>query len=177
MVERAGVTIREASIWDAEGLVTLDEALAADGRGMVLDLDQVLGVEERRRQIDETYRAAAAGSANVVLVADAGSIVGCAELRQLRPARCRHVAVLSLGVHPGHQRRGVGRALMQALIDHAASAGIERLELYMRADNDRAHALYRSLGFVCEGSRERFVRLGDGTYVDDWIMVRFLRAP
>lgn len=162
-------------MWDAEGLVTLDRALAADGRGMVLDADQVLGVEERRRQVDELYRAVAAGEANAMLVADAGAIVGCGELRQLRPARCRHVAVLSLGVHPGHQGRGLGRALLEGLVDRAAAAGIERLELYVRADNDRALRLYRSLGFAHEGTRSRFVRLADGTYVDDWIMVRFLR--
>ena len=45
-----------------------------------------------------------------------------------------------------------------------------RVELGVRADNLRAVALYRSLGFVEEGVRRDFVRLGDGSFVDDITM-------
>jgi ribosomal protein S18 acetylase RimI-like enzyme len=110
-----------------------------------------------------------------MLVAESdGVIVGSGDLRQLSPARCAHVGVLAVGVHPEHQRRGIGRALVSALIEHARAAGLLRLELYVRADNPRAIALYRSLGFEHEGTRARFVRLPDGTFVDDWIMARFI---
>jgi ribosomal protein S18 acetylase RimI-like enzyme len=59
--------------------------------------------------------------------------------------------------------------LMRRLIDHGAARGLERLELYVRADNAPARALYRELGFAHEGTRARFVRLEDGTFVDDLI--------
>lgn len=171
----APALVREASPEDAEALEALDRALALDGRGMVLDVDQIPDAERLRARIDEMRRAASAGDASVLLVDDsAGTLVGSASLRQLPPARCAHVGVLALGVHPERQRRGVGRALMHALIERAREAGLTRLELYVRADNERAIALYRSCGFEHEGTRARFVRLADGTLLDDWIMVRFL---
>jgi putative acetyltransferase len=63
---------------------------------------------------------------------------------------------------------------MEYLIDHARAHGLIRIELYTRDDNMRGRALYESLGFVLEGVRRKFVRLEDGTFVDDLTMVRFL---
>jgi ribosomal protein S18 acetylase RimI-like enzyme len=104
------------------------------------------------------------------------SIVATATLAQYTPQLCRHVSWLSLGVHPLAQRRGVGRAMLQAIVDASITSGVVRLELYVRADNTRAQALYRSLGFEHEGSRRKLIRLPDGTFVDDLIMVRFLNG-
>jgi len=171
---RESVTIRDASVRDAEHVREVERAVIVDGRGVVLGPDQVPELDGLRRQIDDVYRAMSAGDATRFLVAELdGRIVGAAELRQLAPALVHHVGVLSISVHPEYQRRGIGRALMTALVEHAEACGLERLELYVRADNERAHALYRALGFAHEGTRARFVRLPDGRYVDDWIFVRF----
>ncbi|MGF1465270.1 MAG: GNAT family N-acetyltransferase [Sandaracinaceae bacterium] len=167
--------LRDAEPADAEGLVRLDQALAEDGRGMVLTVDQVRSPVEQRAEVERIRREATLGSATRLAVAAIGDrIVGSATLRQLRPTLCRHVGVVSLGVHPRFQRAGVGRALMRALIAHARQAGLERLELYVRSDNRRARALYASLGFAEEGVRRRFVRRADGSYADDLIMAAFL---
>ncbi len=182
--------VRLTSVADAEALVALDLALAADGRGMVNSVDDVRSVDEVRRRIDDVFRGMSAGDATLSVVAqlvsrdeslgadggvtDRPRILGAADLKQLRPARCRHVGALSVGVHPSAQHLGVGRALLNALIDHAESAGLLRLELFVRADNERAIALYRSLGFTHEATRRRFVKLDDGSTVDDLIFVRFL---
>jgi putative acetyltransferase len=182
--------VRLTSVADAEALLALELALAADGRGMVTSADDVRSVDAERRRIDDIYRGISAGDATLSVVAeltqrddslgaDGGvpgrpRILGLAELKQLRPARCRHVGTLSVGVHPSAQHLGVGRALLNALIDHAESADLLRLDLFVRADNERAIALYRSLGFVHEGTRRRFVKLEDGSAVDDHTYVRFL---
>lgn len=169
------LAIRDASVSDAEALIALDRAIIEDGRGIVLALDQLRDVETERRRIDDIYRAMSAGSATRSLVADVdGVVAGAADLRQLAPALCKHVALFSIGVHPLYQRRGIARALMNAVMEHARSAELERIELYVRADNERAHALYRSFGFTHEGTRARFVRLPDGRYVDDFIFALFI---
>ena len=103
-----------------------------------------------------------------------GALVAQSSLQRLHPALCRHVASLAVGVHPDHQRRGHATRMMTDLIERARWEGIVRLELYVRADNTRAHGLYTRCGFVRESVRRRFVRLPDGTFVDDWCMVRFL---
>lgn len=156
--------IRDAVAGDAEGLWELERALLTDGRGTVQSLDDLRDVEAIR---ERDYA--------VDLVADdEGRIVGHATISKMgRAAYLSHVGVLAMGVHPEHQRRGWGRKLIRALIERAPDQGIMRLELYCRADNDRALALYRSEGFVHEGIRAKLVRLPDGTFVDDHVMVRF----
>jgi putative acetyltransferase len=172
-------TLRPASVSDAEASIELDRVLARDGRGMVLTEAQVRSVADERLRIDKMYAAWSAGDATLLCFAEVPGIAGLAgssSLQQLAPARCKHVGILAVGVHPATQRLGLGRALMQYLIDHARQyPELERLELYVRNDNTRARALYHSLGFTHEGTRQRFVKLEDGSYVDDLILALWLR--
>jgi ribosomal protein S18 acetylase RimI-like enzyme len=167
------VILRPSRVEDAEGLTELDRTLAEDGRGMVFGLDQVPTPEEWRVRIEMMGREREAKS--VSLVAERrGTIAASATLRQFVPSFCSHAAFVALGVHPDAQRRGIGRAMLEMLIEHAKKSSLIRVELYVRDDNHRARALYRSVGFVDEGVRARFIRLPDGRFVDDRTMVLFL---
>jgi ribosomal protein S18 acetylase RimI-like enzyme len=52
-----------------------------------------------------------------------------------------------LAVHPGHRRRGVGRALVDWLLESARAAGMASIHLELRAANEAARRFYRALGF------------------------------
>ncbi len=113
------------------------------------------------------------------LVALAGSeIVGSAGLHVMGPGlRRMHVRSLGLGVAAHWQGRGIGRRLLARLLDWADNwAGVLRVELHVHADNDRAMALYRSMGFVEEG-RHKAYSLKNGRYVDSFSMARLHPNP
>ena len=59
-----------------------------------------------------------------------------------------------LAVDPGHQRRGVARALVEAVVADAEANGIHDVELNAWSFNENAHAAFHRLGF-----RPRIVRL------------------
>jgi ribosomal protein S18 acetylase RimI-like enzyme len=108
----------------------------------------------------------------IFLVAEhAGAVVGHAFFEPLTLAVTAHVVRLTIAVHEGHQRRGVGKALMNELLLWARSnPRVEKVELQVRASNEPAVALYRSLGFVEEGRKTRRLKLGPNEYVDDVYM-------
>lgn len=105
-------------------------------------------------------------------------IVGSAGLHPVGPAlRRRHAMMLGISVAPEAQGQGVGRALMQALVDYADRWGqVLRLELQVYADNHRAIALYESMGFRHEGRHVGYA-LRDGRYVDSLSMARLHPDP
>ena len=64
--------------------------------------------------------------------------------------------VMNLAVSPNRRRRGIAKALMQALETHLAQAGSEKLTLEVRASNEAAFALYTRLGFRQIGIRPNY---------------------
>lgn len=64
--------------------------------------------------------------------------------------------ILTLAVVPGEQRRGHGRALLDAAMHSARSAGAAAMFLEVADGNEAAVGLYRSAGFVAVGLRPRY---------------------
>lgn len=60
--------------------------------------------------------------------------------------------ILSLAITPGLQRQGLGRKMMDGILDHLRSEGVKEVRLTVEPDNDSAVVLYRSLGFTPEGA-------------------------
>lgn len=69
--------------------------------------------------------------------------------------------ILSLGVVKEWQRRGTGRALVEAFGRAAGKAGAGRMYLEVGAGNVAAVALYRNLGFVESGRRKGYYQHQD----------------
>lgn len=85
-----------------------------------------------------------------------------------------HRCTTSIMVDPVHQSRGVGTAMMGALIECARQAGFEQMELEVVSDNSAAIGLYEKLGFAKCGLLERGFRNRDGSYHDLLAMVLIL---
>jgi ribosomal protein S18 acetylase RimI-like enzyme len=56
--------------------------------------------------------------------------------------------IYGFAVSPDHQNQGVGRQILTAVIRELRAQGWQRIGLEVDATNDRAIALYRSLGFT-----------------------------
>ena len=80
--------------------------------------------------------------------------------------------ILSIGVDAAFQRRGIGRTLVEALIELARSKGARRLFLDVAESNAAALALYARLGFEQMGRRKAYYRHPDGRQEDALLMVR-----
>ncbi len=69
---------------------------------------------------------------------------------------CGQCDVTNVAVHPRCRRQGIGRRLMEALVEHCKVRGITPLQLEVRVSNQPAIALYQALGFVRQGVRPNY---------------------
>lgn len=130
------------------------------------------------QSLEQTGRfLASLGDHDHLLVAEVeGEVVGNAGLHRQRDRR-RHVGLVGMGVRDTARRRGVGTALLRAVLDLADNwLDLRRLELTVFVDNAPAIALYERHGFVREGTMAAYA-FRDGRYVDSLAMARLRVAP
>lgn len=65
-------------------------------------------------------------------------------------------AVTNVAVHPDARRRGVGKMLLRALLEHARAKQIHTIFLEVRPSNTAARQLYQNFGFYQVGIRPHF---------------------
>lgn len=104
-----------------------------------------------------------------------GEVVGWATLSAVSD-RCVYsgVAENALYVHPAARGRGVGEALLRALVAEAEQAGIWTVQTGIFPENTASVALHQKVGFRVVGRRERI-----GRHHGVWRDVLFLerRSP
>lgn len=127
-------------------------------------------------EVAERLRAARAAG-NFTLAADEdGQLVGMVAFVRAPGAKNRHTAdIFAMYVAPEARGKGYGRALIEALIARArALDGVEQLALAVVVTNAAARALYRALGFTVYGVRRQALKLPDGRYLDEDLMVLWM---
>ena len=96
-----------------------------------------------------------------VLVAelpDGGGVAGWAVAWHVPPDELQ---ILQLAVDPAQRRRGVGAALLAALLDEGRQNGAAVALLEVRVGNHGATELYKKAGFRAVGKRPRFYSDGE----------------
>ncbi len=107
----------------------------------------------------------------LVAVVD-GEVVGTIGLHTKTRPRINHIGEIGMMVRDDWQGKGVGSAMMQAVIDLADKwLNLARLELTVYTDNEPAIALYRKFGFEIEGTMRKSA-FRDGEFVDAHMMAR-----
>lgn len=99
-----------------------------------------------------------------------GQLVAHAFLEPFKVKVLSHVNELNMAVHIGWQNKGIGKQLLNHIIEWAQqSKTLERIQLSVRATNIPALVLYSSAGFKEEGRLKNYLKVKDG-YIDDVIM-------
>ena len=147
----SGLVLRPMRWWDLDRVVTLERELFGTGAWSA-----EMFWAELANPLTRSYLVAVPSD-------DSDEILGYAGLF----APGTEADVQTVAVAPAAQGRGLGGRLVDALIAEARRRGATSLLLEVRADNERAIALYTARGFERIAVRRRYYQPED---VDAWVM-------
>jgi L-amino acid N-acyltransferase YncA len=111
------------------------------------------------------------------VVVSAGTVVGWCDVL---PNRSRviysHSGTLGIGLLPQFRGKGIGRTLMQRVVEAAFAFGLTRIELTVREANAEATGLFKSLGFEVVGRHRNAVCI-EGQYENLYSMALLKDRP
>ena len=107
---------------------------------------------------------------------DGDRLVGNASLScVMERKKTLHRATFGMAMLKSDWGQGIGRKILSELIAFAKQAGYEVLELEVAANNTSAVNLYKKMGFVVYGERPLSLKLKNGEYYDELLMVLNLK--
>ena len=163
------VVVRPARLGDAESL--LRNVNLIGGEEVYILIDEVGPNLDEERQWLGTFD----GVRTVLFVADAhGESIGSADCHGGRYAKTHHVGGIGIAIRDGWREVGLGRILMERILEWMRARGFKKAELAVFGSNDRARRLYESLGFEREGTSRRHVLIR-GSYEDEILMGLWLQ--
>jgi putative acetyltransferase len=157
------IEIRAAELSDAEALFDIYNCPKVIAQTLQIPWRSLEMRRERLKPQPDMHR--------LVAVID-GRVVGELGLHVYPGPRRRDVGAIGMAVHDDFHNRGVGSALMTAMIELADGwLGLRRIELEVYTDNPGGIHLYEKFGFVIEGTARQFARRAGG-FVDAHHMAR-----
>lgn len=142
----------------------------------VADLDAVMALENSVFENDawssESMRSELESPNNFYIGLFEGDLIGYAGLSTVPGSFSSDIQTIA--VSSSARGRGIGRALMQELLQRARAQGSEQVLLEVRIDNEAAISLYSSLGFERIDVRKRYYQPDN---VDAVIMRLKIKQP
>ena len=165
------IIYREATALDAEALLEHLHSVGAETDNLTFGGDSFNISPEREGRFISRF---ASTDGDIMLVAlDGERVVGNAIIEHNRIPRLSHRAELSVTVLRDWWGRGIGKRLIEMLLDFSRQAGHEVITLTVRADNERAISLYERVGFVTVGRMKSYFKI-NGVRHDALLMEYYL---
>ncbi|OMC84525.1 GNAT family N-acetyltransferase [Viridibacillus sp. FSL H7-0596] len=166
------VTIKEATRNDAQQMINFYNVVGGETDFLSFGKNEFnRDVEEYKKFIDST----SLEQNSIILIATLEDvIIGIASINSSQKDRTKHVGTLGIVVSEQLVGQGLGRILMEELINWATSNGVtKKISLVTREDNTFAIELYEKLGFEKEGllKKENFI---NGVYYNTLVMGLFI---
>ena len=167
------VDIRPARTDDAQALIDVMTLADSQSRFLGRNPGEFSATIEKERELIERKTGNPDGSFCVAEYE--GKVVGLCSVHRLRRGeRFRHRAVCSFILLKECWGLGIGGKMMENCIAWCRENGLLQLELNVVKDNERALRMYQSFGFEIVGTMPRALQYPDGTFADEYMMVKML---
>ncbi len=103
-----------------------------------------------------------------------GKIAGNCQLRFMVRCKVRHRGNIGIALLKDYWGLGIGTKMFEELVNAAKERGLYQLELSFYEGNSRARALYEKMGFSIVGVHPDAVKLNDGKFLKEYLMIKRL---
>ncbi len=157
--------IRKPHENDAEKIIQYSKLLfASTDQVLATPEEYTISVEDEKAWISKTLNNS---SASTLVATMNEEIIGLLFFVPMTKIKNRHTGEFGVSVHPNHQGRGEGRALIKSLLNWAnENDRIEKVFLNVFATNTTAIKLYKDLGFIEEGKLMKAIKQPSCEYTD-----------
>lgn len=104
-----------------------------------------------------------------------GEFVGNCSFSGNSIKRQKHRVSMGIALFQKYTGMGIGKIMIEKLMQTAKEKGFEQIELEVSAENERAIHLYKKLGFQIYGTFPDSTKYKDGTYSDTFWMMKRLK--
>lgn len=175
VMDQAGreVILRNAEPTDAEELIEYLRITTGETPYLLREPEEVtLSIEQEQDFIKRNIES----EKELLLIAtiDGKHIGNCSLMSIGGYQRYAHRCDIAIALYQKYCGAGIGRLMIETVLKVSKEKGYEQAELEVIADNQKAIALYESLGFVKYGKFPDNMKYKDGTYADAYWMMKKL---
>lgn len=164
------VIFRSAEKSDAESLLEYLRITASETPYLIREPEEInLSIEQEEMFIQGIGNS----ERELMLVAtvDGKHIGNCSLMSKGNFKRYRHRCEVAIALYKEYWGRGIGKMMLETILNAAKEFGYEQAELEVVANNENAIALYEKLGFEKYGCFPNNMKYSDGEYADAcWMM-------
>ena len=175
MKDKLGRTIvfRNAIPEDAEDLIQYLKITSAETPYLVREPEEITITKTKEEQF---IRDKIDADRELMLLAFMdGKHIGNCSLMSIAPyKRYSHRCEIAIALYKEYCGCGIGKAMLQIVLDLAKNVGYEQAELEVMAENKDAIYLYEKLGFEKYGTFPDNMKFADGSYMDAYWMMKKL---
>ena len=162
------VLIRKPTVEDAEAIINVMTIADTETLFLARNPGEFCTPVEREKQIIENVLA---DDAVEWFVAEYDNKV----IGQCSVGLVRRNARVAFVILKDYWNLGIGGRMMEECIKWCKEHGVTQIELDVVKNNDRAVKMYQNFGFEIIGTKENALRYQDGTYADEYLMVKKLK--
>lgn len=166
-------TLRSVEIRDAESMIEYLQMVSSETPFLLRNGDEVTYTVEAEEELLENKRN---NPREIMMVAQVEGIIagncGIESIGSLR--RVYHRCGFAIALKKDYWNLGIGSAMMDYAFYLAKNMGYEQVELEVVEGNTRAKNLYERFGFREIGKNLRALKYDDGSYRDEYKMVKIL---
>lgn len=165
--------LRSVETKDAADMIEYLRTVSAETPFLLRNEDEVIYTVESEEQLLESKRN---HPREIMMVAEVEGVVAgnCGIVSKGSLRRVYHRCGFAIALKEAYWSLGIGSAMMDYAFYLAEKMGYGQAELEVVDGNNRAKSLYEQFGFKETGKNFRALKYDDGSYADEYIMVKIL---